>query len=282
MNCETGLIFDIKEMAIHDGPGARTTVFLKGCPLRCRWCHNPEGLLFQKQLMVRESRCQHCGRCRIPCDHQDCQPYGRCLHACPLGLVSVAGTSMQSDELAKQLLREKDFWEMCDGGVTISGGEPLAQPKFLLALLKELKGVHRCVETSGFAASEIFEAVCQETELIIMDIKLADPQQHKYWTGQSNEPILNNLELLRRNGHPCILRTPLIPGATDTKENLEAIAELVQGIPGLQRVELLPYNSLAGAKYPMVGLTAETFTGDAPQEEILEPFLRRQIPAILA
>lgn len=277
-----GIIFDIKEMAIHDGPGARTTVFFKGCPLRCRWCHNPEGLHFAPQLMVRESRCTHCGRCQKPCHHPDCQPYGRCLHICPMGLVSVSGQRVRSDELAARLLRSKDFWALSGGGVTLSGGEPLAQPEFLLALLDALNGVHRCVETSGFAPLSVFSAMCDRTELVIMDLKLADDQTHRTWTGQSNAAILRNLDHLRETHHPCIIRTPLIPGVTDTLQNLSAIAELLQDLPGLIRAELLPYNTLAGAKYPMVGLTPPAFSGDAPTEALLAPFTALGIPAVLA
>ena len=279
---ERGIIFDIKEMAVHDGPGPRTTVFLKGCPLRCKWCHNPEGLSFQPQLMVRESQCVHCGRCFLPCKHPDCQPYGRCLHACPKGLVSVSGTTVDSDALATRLLRSRDFWEMCGGGVTVSGGEPLAQPRFLLALLDALSGVHRCVETSGYAQTDVFSAVCARTELIIMDIKLADPLQHLQWTGCSNDLILQNLAYLRESGHPCIIRTPLIPQVTDTAENLSAIARLLCGLPGLLRAELLPYNDLAGAKYPMVGLTPPDFVGKPPTEASLQPFAAYGVPAVLA
>lgn len=277
-----GVIFDIKEMAVHDGPGPRTTVFFKGCPLRCRWCHNPEGLSFKPQLMVRESQCVHCGRCFAPCNHADCQPYGRCLHTCPKGLVSVAGTEIDSDTLAARLLRSRDFWSLCGGGVTISGGEPLGQPQFLFALLDALQGVHRCVETSGFASESVFAEMCARTELVIMDIKLVDPQQHMQWTGCSNEPILRNLEQLRQNGHPCIIRTPLVPHITDTEANLTAIAQLLRTVPGLQRAELLPYNHLAGAKYAMVGLTPPDFVGTAPSEQLLCPFTEAGVPAILA
>lgn len=277
-----GLIFDIKELAVHDGPGPRTTVFFKGCPLRCQWCHNPEGLDFHPQLMVQHSRCTGCGLCRKGCGHPECQKFDRCLHACPNGLVSRSGYEVDSGELAARLLRERDFWDIGGGGVTLSGGEPLAQPEFLLDLLDKLEGVHRCVETSGFAPADVFAAMCARTELVMMDVKLADPALHKQYTGQDNAPILQNLEYLRQSGHPCIIRTPLIPGVTDTEENLSAIAKLLVDVPGLQRAELLPYNPMAGAKYPRLGLRPPEFSGPKQDSRLLEPFMKVGVPAILA
>lgn len=277
-----GIIFDIKELAVHDGPGPRTTVFFKGCPLRCQWCHNPEGLDFHPQLMVQHSRCTGCGLCRVGCDHLECQGYDRCLHACPNGLISLSGHEVDSGELAAKLLREKDFWDISGGGVTLSGGEPLAQPDFLLDLLDKLEGVHRCVETSGFAPNEVFAAMCARTELVMMDLKLADPDLHKQYTGRDNALILENLDFLRQSGHPCIIRTPLIPRVTDTEENLTAIAKLLVGIPGLQRAELLPYNPMAGAKYPQLGMKGPEFSGPKPDSHLLEPFIKAGVPAILA
>jgi len=278
----TGIVFDIKEFAVFDGPGIRTTVFMKGCPLRCQWCHNPEGLEFHPQLMVQYSRCTGCGLCRAGCDHPECRGFDRCLHACPNGLISLSGREVDSGELAAKLLRERDFWDISGGGVTLSGGEPLAQPEFLLDLLDKLEGVHRCVETSGFAPTDVFAAMCARTELVMMDLKLIDPDLHKQYTGQDNALILQNLDYLRQSGHPCIIRTPLIPGVTDTMENLSAIAKLLVGIPGLQRAELLPYNPMAGAKYPQLGLEPTEFTGQKADERLLEPFIRAGVPAILA
>ncbi len=267
-----GIIFDIKEFSVHDGPGPRTTVFLKGCPLRCRWCHNPEGLLPAPQLMVRENHCTHCGRCRTPCSHPDCQPFGRCLHACPRGLIHVAGRTVDSDELAKELLRAQDFFDSCGGGITVSGGEPLMQPEFLCALLDALHGVHRCVETSGYASEAAFAAVRARTELLIMDIKLADPAQHRRWTGVDNAPVLRNLAQLQSDGRPFIIRTPLIPGVCDTADHLRAIAALLRSVPGFVRWELLPYNTLAGAKYPMVGKTPPEFSASSADPTALRQF----------
>lgn len=246
----TGTIFDIKEMAVHDGPGIRTTVFFKGCPLHCRWCHNPEGLTAAPQLMVRESRCTHCGRCRVPCTHPECQPFGRCLRVCPLGLLSVAGRTVTAEALAQELRRSGEPLGAAFGGVTFSGGEPLAQPAFLLETADRLSDLHRCIETSGYAPPETFGAMLERMDYILMDVKLADGAAHKRYTGVDNAPILENLRRLQASGKPHCIRTPLIPGITDTPENLSAICRLVGDSPW----EQLPYNTLAGAKYPMLGL----------------------------
>ena len=245
----TGTIFDIKEMAVHDGPGLRTTVFLKGCPLRCLWCHNPEGLSREPQLSFRAQQCQNCGLCRRGCSHPDCQPYGRCLHICPQGLLSISGKEMTPLQLAQRLKRSRFLTEP-GGGVTFSGGEPLLQHEFLRAVLEELPGVHTAIETSGYAEEGVFQDIITHMDLVYMDIKLADDSLHRKYTGVSNEKILRNLKLLQQSGIPCIVRTPLIPGITDTEENLTAIRDLIGNLPH----ELLPYNTMAGAKYPLFGM----------------------------
>ncbi|MBQ8893748.1 MAG: glycyl-radical enzyme activating protein [Clostridia bacterium] len=249
----TGIVFDIKEMAVHDGPGLRTTVFFKGCPLRCRWCHNPEGLTFQPQLMVKDARCIGCKNCQKGCDHPECKPFGRCIHVCPENCLEIAGRQVDAKALAAELLQTAEILGDAFGGFTFSGGEPLAQPEFLLALAAELKPHHLCIETSGFAGPEIFRAVLEQLDYIIMDIKLADPVLHQQYTGQSNDQILHNFEILRQSSKPYTIRTPLIPGITDTKENLAAIAALI----GDSNWEKLPYNAAAGAKYKMLGMKFE-------------------------
>lgn len=246
----TGTVFDIKELAVHDGPGLRTTVFFKGCPLRCRWCHNPEGFIAAPQLMVKEARCRHCGLCRRPCTHPECQPFGRCLHICPENCLSVAGRTVTDDELAGELHASAARLGDLFGGFTFSGGEPLAQSEFLLALAARLKPYHLAVETSGYAAPAVFDAVCAAVDLVIMDVKLADPAAHRQYTGVDNAPILRNLAALQASGKPHLLRTPLISGITDTPENLAAIEALTAGSPW----ERLPENSMAGAKWQMLGM----------------------------
>ncbi len=246
----TGVIFDIKEMAVHDGPGVRTTVFLKGCPLRCMWCHNPEGLKIEKQLMFKYNRCTNCGKCFKKCNHPDCQPFGRCLHVCPDDLLSVVGRDVTAKSLAEELILSAKPLGETFSGFTFSGGEPLMQSEFLLELCEELKDYHLCIETSGFAKDEVFKAVIDKMDFVIMDIKIADSKLHKQYIGTDNEQILRNFKTLKQSGKPHIIRTPMIPNITDTKENLERI----QTIIGDSEWEKIPYNTMAGAKYKMLGM----------------------------
>ncbi len=247
---ETGVIFDIKGFALNDGPGIRTTVFLKGCPLRCLWCHNPEGMDPKPELRIKTASCLHCGKCREPCSHPDCKPFGRCLHICPRGCLSAAGTEITSADLAARLMRDRDIFGE-DGGVTFSGGEPLMQARFLRETAAILKsgGVNLALETSSFAPPEEYRAAVEQTDLVLADLKLMDPEAHRTYCGVPNDRILENLRWLMGSGRDYRIRVPLIPGITDTEENLDAISAFVGDSP----VELLPYNTMAGAKYPSVG-----------------------------
>ena len=249
----TGTIFDVKEMAVHDGPGIRTTVFFKGCPLRCKWCHNPEGLSSQPQLMYKKARCRSCGSCQAPCDHELCRPFGRCIRACPENCLEITGREVSAAALACELKKTAEVLGDDFGGFTFSGGEPLLQADFLLALTEELAGYHLCIETCGYATAETFSAVVERMDLIIMDIKLADAALHRTYTGVDNERILRNFELLRQSGKPYLIRTPLVPHVTDTEENLRAIGAIIGDSPW----EKLPYNQMAGAKYDMLNMKFE-------------------------
>ncbi len=250
-----GRIFDIKEMAVHDGPGIRTTVFFKGCPMHCIWCHNPEGLKYEKQLMYKEARCLHCNACKQTCNHPECKPFRRCIYACPENLLSVAGRDVTVKELSEELKKSAEPLGNMFGGFTFSGGESLMQSEFLLELCEELKDYNLCIETSGYAESNIFENVIKKLNFIIMDIKLADNELHKKYTGVSNDLILKNFEILNKSGKPYIIRTPLIPNITDTKENLSAIKEII----GDSTWEHIPYNTMTGAKYKNLGLDYKEF-----------------------
>ena len=252
-----GIIFDIKEMAVHDGPGIRTTVFFKGCPLRCKWCHNPEGLSVTPQLMYKSTCCTNCQKCKEKCNHPECQPFGRCLHICPNNCLSIAGKSISPKDLATELISNAEVLGDSFGGFTFSGGEPLAQSAFLLELMEELKDYHLCIETSGFCESDTFKKVIDKLDFVIMDIKIADNDKHKEFTGVENELILNNFNILKNSNKPFIIRTPLIEGITDTSENLVAI----QNIIGDAAWEKLPENNAAGAKYKMLNM-------DFPLEKI--------------
>ena len=248
----TGTVFDIREFTVHDGPGCRVTFFLKGCPLRCVWCHNPEGQRFEPEIMVKSALCTHCGNCKRDTEHPDYQLYGRIPSACPNGLISVSGMHLSPQDVWERVKPMQDMLGMMEGGVTFSGGEPLSQPEFLLQSLEILRehGVHTAIETCGFASRELFETVVlSHCDYVMMDLKLMDDMSHQRYTGVSNRLILENARLLINSGIPFEFRTPLIPGITDTAENLSMIEDFV----GNAKWERLPYNTLAGAKYPMLG-----------------------------
>lgn len=246
-----GIVFDIKEMAVHDGPGLRTTVFLKGCPLRCVWCHNPEGLSSKPQLMYKEARCRKCNLCQMVCDHPECAPYNRCIHMCPENCLEIVGREVDAYELASEIEQSALVLGEQFGGFTFSGGEPLSQASFILEVMRHLPNYHFCIETSGYANADVFSDVLGHVDYVIMDLKLADDNAHRQYTGVSNIPILKNLETLRSSGKPCRIRTPLIPGITDTAENLAKIRDLV----GSLEHECLNYNPVGEAKYKMLGIS---------------------------
>lgn len=251
----TGTIFDIKEFTIHDGPGIRTTVFLKGCPLRCIWCHNPEGLSNSPQLMISKNGCRNCGKCLIPCTHDECAPFDRCTVCCPSGLIKISGEIVSAVEISARILKQKDFFDASGGGVTFSGGEPLMQPEFLFRLLKNLSTIHRIVETSGYAKKDVFEKLITLCDEVYLDIKHPDPLIHQKVTGVSNKLIINNLQLLKISGRPYVIRIPLIPGINDSPDILWQTAGIIAKDKGnLRHVELMPYNTFAGAKYEMTGI----------------------------
>lgn len=250
-----GMIFDIKEFSLGDGEGIRTTVFMKGCPLSCVWCHNPEGLSAGRELYVKKANCTDCGLCKKPCEHEDCKPFGRCLHICPRDLVSIVGREWEAEELCACLLGQADFLNSVGGGVTFSGGEPLMQSEFVADVLDRLDGkLHRAIETSGYADRSVFENVVSKCDFVYMDLKLFDSEKHREYCGVGNERILANAKRLMKIGVDYCFRVPLVPDLTDTVENLSAIADFVGDSP----VELLPYNRLAPAKYKNSG---REFTG---------------------
>ncbi len=277
-----GVVFDIKEFAVFDGPGIRTTVFMKGCPLRCQWCHNPEGLSLEPQLTVSPVSCTHCGECLKHCPTPgSCTACGRCIPYCKQGLRRIAGKRMTAETLAKKLLRGRALLEESGGGFTFSGGEPLMQWPFVREVIGLLEGAHCAVETSGYAPDEVFRQVMETMDLIMMDIKLTDQARHRHFTGVDNAPILRHADMLCAGNTPFIIRMPLIPGVNDERAHFEAVAERVAGAKALQRVELLPYHKTAGAKYGMVGLDYRPeFDTDRPVMIDTEPFESRGIPVV--
>lgn len=256
-----GLIFEVREFALHDGPGVRTSVFFKGCPLRCRWCHNPESQAPTPQLLLNRSRCSGCGACAALCDaaldrlrRSNCVACGRCVDRCPQGARNLCGWETDVPTLVERLLRQRDLFELSGGGVTLTGGEPLFQPEFAVELARALRraGVHVALETCGFASPNVFDALTSEVDLVYFDVKILDPARSLRWTGVDSAPILANLRRLCASGRPFVVRTPLIPGVNDSTEERAAVERLVDGVPSALGVEFLPYNVAAGAKYALL------------------------------
>ena len=251
-----GTIFSIEELAVYDGPGARINVFFKGCPLRCKWCHNPEGWLKEPQIVKNTNDCIGCGLCKEVCDNPDrCILCKKCVYACPKDLIRVCGKQYSSDELAKHLMQFEHQLNECGGGVTFSGGEVLLQCDFLCQVLDKLAGrLNTAIETCGFSTAKDFVAVINRIDFIFFDLKLMDSEKHKFYTGQSNKPILDNAKLLMDSGKPFVFRIPMISGINSDAECAIKVCELASNANNLQYVEILPYNSFAGAKYSMLGI----------------------------
>ena len=200
--------------------------------------------------MYKKNFCTHCGACMKPCEHPECLPFGRCVHACANGCLTIAGEEISAEHLARRLRKHGEILKRMDGGITISGGEPMLQADFVCALAQELGDFHKAIQTSGYAEPETYQKVISYVDYVMQDIKLADTQAHVRYTGVSNARILENIAWLKASGKDFVFRVPLIPGITDKEENLRAISR----IAGPFWTELLPYNSLAGAKYPMLGM----------------------------
>ncbi len=297
----TGMLFDIRRYAIHDGPGIRTTVFFKGCPLRCAWCHNPESQSPALELMLRPNRCISCGACAQVCpelavqpvdgryvtDRAACTVCGVCVEACYADARQIVGREYTVEEVMAVIERDRDFYLHSNGGVTFSGGEPLMQPDFLLGLLRACKtaGLHTALDTCGYAAWETFERALPYTDLLLYDLKLMDQAGHRQITGVPNRRILDNLHRLSALGATIWLRLPLIPGINDDAENLRATAAFVAALPNPAPLYLLPYHNSAEAKYAGLGLPfqlpgIQTPT-DAHMHAIAEYFTRAGLNVVL-
>lgn len=282
----TGIIFDIKKFAIHDGPGLRTTVFFKGCPLECWACHNPEGKEARVNLFVREERCTLCGDCVEVCepgsislsggdvlslDRSTCTACGLCAEVCLPGAVTVAGREVTVREVMEEIERDTVFYDQSGGGVTFSGGEPLSQPEFLLALMRECKerDVSVAVDTAGEAPLDIVQEVAELADLFLYDLKLVDAKRHAEFTGSSNETILENLEWLARNGPPVVVRLPLFAGINDDEDNISALGEFVAGLNNGIAVDLLPYHRAGIDKYNRLGHAYRMANAEPPSEDAI-------------
>lgn len=254
----SGLIFDIQRFCAHDGPGIRTVVFMKGCPLRCGWCHNPEGRSGGPELAFYANKCIKCGRCIEVCPRGDgdCLVCGACAEVCPSEAKRIVGRMADVSEVVETVMRDERFYGTSGGGVTLCGGEPLFQPKFALSLLKRFKkaGLHTALETSGFAPCEVLSDVCRHADLVLYDLKVVDQAKHLKFCGVRNDLILANARLLSESGAEILFRTPIIPGINDSPEDMRMLNEFISSLPNAHPHELMPYHQLGAGKYEALGM----------------------------
>jgi len=266
---ESGIIFDIKKFSIHDGPGIRTTVFLKGCPLSCWWCHNPESHRISREKLYAINRCIGCKECLAACpenairemetglytDAEKCLQCGRCTDVCLAEACEMAGRELTVNQVMAEIEKDMVFYDESVGGVTFSGGEPLAQPDFLFALLKACRDrqIHTVLDTSGFSTWKVLDRIRHHVDVFLFDLKLMDDEKHRMFTGVSNRTILKNLLALSSAGHRIRIRLPVIPGITDDTGNVSAIGVFAAGLPFIPPSDLLPYHHFAVAKYERLG-----------------------------
>jgi len=281
-----GRIFDVRRYSIHDGPGIRTTVFFKGCPLACLWCHNPEGIDPAPELMHWPSRCSRCYSCIAACplaavskngsgavfiDKKRCDLCGQCAEACLYDAMQVVGREMTVDDLATEIEKDRVFYEQSGGGATFSGGDPLAQPAFLEELLETLRsrGIRTAVDISGFAPAPVLDRISARTDLVLYDLKVMDEATHRELTGVSNAPILENLKRLAANGSEVWIRIPLMAGVNDDDKNINGTIAFLKSLKKIRNVGLLPYHSGGNEKARRLGKESCFKTYQAPAGERL-------------
>jgi pyruvate formate lyase activating enzyme len=276
----TGMVFNTMRFALHDGPGIRTTVFLKGCPLECGWCHNPESQSFAPSLMLNADRCRQCGDCVEACPHHAAPPpntdsrcilCGACAGACLSEARHLSGRELSVAQLLAEVERDRPFFDESGGGVTLSGGEPLAQPLFASAFLAaaRARGIHTALDTCGYAPPDTFQHVAAQADLVLYDLKLIDSDAHRHYTGRPNDWILLNLQSLALTARPLIVRSPLIPDVNDSPADLDALSAFLLSC-GLHRLDLLPYHDTGQEKRQRLGLPAPPIDLRPPSPQRVE------------
>lgn len=265
----TGTIFDIRRFALNDGPGIRTVVFFKGCPLRCLWCCNPESISMEPQLAFVQKKCNNCGECIPVCqekvftnpknqlkvNHEKCNLCRDCIETCTEEALKIYGYSAESGEIIEEAVKDKNYYENSGGGLTLSGGEPLYQPEFALEILQKAKqkNLHTCIETSGYASQQTFEQISPYTDVFLFDYKMTNESKHIKYTGKSNRKILDNLAWLNKQNKTVHLRCIIVPKLNDRLRHFKAIAELSEKYPGIEQVEVMPYHDFGVPKYREIG-----------------------------
>jgi pyruvate formate lyase activating enzyme len=279
-----GLVFNIQKFSLHDGPGIRTTVFMKGCSLACKWCSNPESINRNQEIMTHNVRCIACGKCAEACpigaiaftdkhreiDWEKCNNCLECARVCPAKAIELIGHYMTVEEVMKKVEADRTFYENSNGGMTVSGGEPLVQPKFVTELLKKCqeKGIHTTLDTTGNAPWQNIESILEYVDLVLQDIKHMDTGMHKKGTGVGNELILENAKRIAKRKRIWI-RMPLIPGYNDSEVNIKKVAEFASDI-GAEKVSVLPYHELGSSKYPDLGRVYPMQGTKPPEKKVME------------
>ncbi len=289
---KSAVIFNIQKFCINDGPGIRTTVFFKGCPLDCAWCHNPESKIVTQELMYDAKKCIGCGKCMSVCpmgchsineegmhepDRKNCVVCGKCAEVCYAEALEMAGYEKTVDEVIAEVMKDEIFYQNSGGGLTVSGGEPMAQFGFVYELLKAAKGrgLHVCMETCGFSSEENYRKIAEYVDIFLFDYKLTDPDEHEKYTGQKNELILSNLRMLDSIGAKIVLRCPIIPGINDNDAHFGAIAALANELDNVLEINVEPYHPLGSGKAAMLGKEYKIGDISFPEEETVKGWIEK-------
>lgn len=282
----TGRIFNIQRYSIHDGPGIRTTVFFKGCPLKCQWCHNPESQSYERDIMIFGDKCINCGFCVRACDKgaldiKDnevmfkshlCTKCGKCCEACPTGCRAIVGEDKTVEYIMKEIEKDRVFYEESQGGVTFSGGEPLSQGEILKEILKRCskEKIHTVVDTSGYGSKELIKDIVPYVDLFLYDLKSIDDTVHKKFTAVSNKIILENLKLIGELQGNIYIRIPIIPGINDSEEQIDSFIDVIKNVKGVLQVNILPYHHISEEKYRRLNRVYQCKHIEEPRNEHME------------